>query len=146
MRSVYSSVSPIVFTGAQHTLMRHAHTRSRATDSEARGRLSQVLQLSPPVLRHWPCCVDSAIPEFRGGQRMGRFILGVIVGAAAVWVYRRALIEYVDDKTRLAPSKAADTLQSAAQTLQGARETIDPRISLVPVEPNPPSPRWLLGS
>src|SRR5207245_7236507 len=62
-------------------------------------------------------------------QRMGRFLLGMIVGAAAVWFYGRDLIEYVDDKTRIARSKAADTLHSAAETLQGARETIDRRIS-----------------
>ena len=39
------------------------------------------------------------------------------------------LIDYVDDKTRIARSKAADTLHSAAETLQGPRETIDRRIS-----------------
>jgi len=64
---------------------------------------------------------------------MGRFILGVIIGAAAVWFYGRDIIEYVDDKTRLARTKAADTLHSAAETLQQgareARETIDRRIS-----------------
>jgi len=60
---------------------------------------------------------------------MGRFLLGMIVGAAAVWFYGRDLIEYVDDKTRIARSKAADTLHSAAETLQGPRETIDRRIS-----------------
>ncbi|PYM95761.1 MAG: hypothetical protein DME08_15130 [Candidatus Rokuibacteriota bacterium] len=60
---------------------------------------------------------------------MGRFLLGMIVGAAAVWFYGRDLIDYVDDKTRIARSKAADTLHSAAETLQGPRETIDRRIS-----------------
>jgi len=59
---------------------------------------------------------------------MGRFILGVIVGAAAVWFYGREIFEYVDEKTRMAREKAADTLQSAAETLQGAKETIDRRV------------------
>jgi hypothetical protein len=60
---------------------------------------------------------------------MGRFILGVIVGAAAVWLYGRDIIDYVDDKTKIARTKAADTLHSAAETLQGNRETVDRRIS-----------------
>ncbi len=59
---------------------------------------------------------------------MGRFILGVIIGAAAVWFYGRDIIEYVDDKTRIARGKAADTLHSAAETLHGTRETIDRRV------------------
>src|SRR6058998_1871306 len=130
MRSACSSVSPAMLTGPQHTLMRGAHNRSDRREIRRRARASQVLQSSRRLLRHCPCCAGSCKSKgFKKGERMGRFILGVIVGAAAVWFYGRDLIDYVDDKTRIARAKAADTLHSAAETLQGARETIDRRIS-----------------
>src|SRR2546425_2844980 len=65
MRSACSSVSPTVFTGAQHTLMRQAHKRRR---QKIGARLSQVLQLSEQTWRRPACCVDSAITELQGGN------------------------------------------------------------------------------
>jgi len=56
---------------------------------------------------------------------IGSFIFGAIFGGAAVWVYRDQLREYFDDKTRVARSRAADTLQSAAEGLQSAKETLE---------------------
>jgi hypothetical protein len=54
----------------------------------------------------------------------GSFMLGLIMGGAAVWFYGREIGGYVDDKTRAARGKAADTLQAAAEGLQSAKETI----------------------
>ena len=59
---------------------------------------------------------------------MIRFILGAIIGGAAVWLYgdqMRTYLNYLDDKTRQARSKAADTLQAAAEGLQSAKGTLE---------------------
>jgi len=53
------------------------------------------------------------------------FLFGALIGGAAVWIYRDQLREYVDDKTKVARSRAADTLQSAAEGLQSAKETLE---------------------
>lgn len=57
---------------------------------------------------------------------IGRFILGAIVGGAAVWYYGPRLREYVDDASRNVRTRAADTLQSAAETLQSAKQAVEP--------------------
>jgi hypothetical protein len=57
------------------------------------------------------------------------FLFGALIGGTAVWVYRDRLREYVDDKTKVARSRAADTLQSAAEGLQSAKETLEGGLS-----------------
>lgn len=53
---------------------------------------------------------------------IGSFLLGVIVGAGAMWLYGRDIVMYVDEKTREARTRVAETLQSAADTLQGSKQ------------------------
>jgi hypothetical protein len=53
---------------------------------------------------------------------VGSFVLGVIVGAGAMWLYGRDIVMYVDEKTRDARTRVAETLQSAAETLQGSKQ------------------------
>ena len=50
------------------------------------------------------------------------FLLGVIVGAGAMWLYGRDIVMYVDERTRDARTRVAETLQSAAETLQGSKQ------------------------
>jgi hypothetical protein len=56
---------------------------------------------------------------------IGTFIFGALIGGATVWLYGDRLREYFDDKTQVARSRAADTLQSAAEGLQNAKETLE---------------------
>ena len=56
---------------------------------------------------------------------IGSFIFGALIGGATVWFYRDQLRDYVDDKTRVARSRAADTLQTASEGLQSAKETLE---------------------
>lgn len=56
---------------------------------------------------------------------IGSFIVGAIMGGAAVWLYGREIREYVEDRTRGARDKAADTLQAAAEGLQSAKEKVE---------------------
>lgn len=57
---------------------------------------------------------------------IGSFILGAIVGGAAVWYYGPQVRTYVDETSRSVRSRAADTLQTAAETLQSARQAVEP--------------------
>lgn len=54
---------------------------------------------------------------------VGSFLIGVLVGAGAMWLYGRDIVMYVDDKTREARARVAETLQSAADTLQPPRQS-----------------------
>jgi hypothetical protein len=56
---------------------------------------------------------------------IGSFVLGMIVGGAAVWVWGEQMREYIDDKTWAVRARAADGLGAAADTLQTAKETIE---------------------
>ena len=56
---------------------------------------------------------------------LGRLIFGALLGGAAVWFYRDQLKAYLDDKTRSARTRAADTLQAASENLQGSKETME---------------------
>lgn len=56
---------------------------------------------------------------------IGSFIVGAIMGGAAVWLYGREIREYVEDRTRGARDKAADTLQAAAEGLQSAKDKVE---------------------
>jgi hypothetical protein len=53
---------------------------------------------------------------------IGSFVLGAIMGGAAMWFYGREIRDYVGTATRDARTKAADTLHSAAEGLQAAKE------------------------
>ena len=56
---------------------------------------------------------------------IGTFLMGIIMGGAAVYFYGPQIREYLDDKTRTARTRAADTLQSAAEGLQSAKESVE---------------------
>lgn len=60
---------------------------------------------------------------------IGSFLFGVILGGAAVWLYGRELRDFIDDRTRTARSRAADTLQAASEGLQPAKESIEGGLS-----------------
>ncbi|HEY7650420.1 MAG TPA: hypothetical protein VID04_15600 [Methylomirabilota bacterium] len=56
---------------------------------------------------------------------IGSFLMGVIMGGAAVYFYGPQIREYLDEKTKTARTKAADTLQAASEGLQAAKETVE---------------------
>lgn len=56
---------------------------------------------------------------------IGSLIFGALIGGAAVWFYRDQMKAYLDDKTRSARTRAADTLQAASEGLQGSKETLE---------------------
>lgn len=60
---------------------------------------------------------------------IGSFLFGAILGGAAVWFYGRELREFIDDRTRGARGRAADTLQAASQGLQAAKESLEGGLS-----------------
>ncbi len=60
---------------------------------------------------------------------IGSFLFGAILGGAAVWFYGRELREFIDDRTRAARGRAADTLQAASQGLQAAKESLEGGLS-----------------
>ena len=60
---------------------------------------------------------------------IGSFLMGIIMGGAAVYFYGPQMRQYLDEKTRTARSRAADTLQSAAEGLQSAKDTIEGGVS-----------------
>jgi len=53
------------------------------------------------------------------------FVAGMVVGGVLVWIYGREIREYVDDKTRGARTRAAETLGAAAEGLAAAKERIE---------------------
>jgi hypothetical protein len=67
------------------------------------------------------------LPVWAGRRRavITGFLMGAVVGGAAVWFYGTQMRQYLDDKTRTARSRAADTLQAAAETLQSAKDTVE---------------------
>lgn len=60
---------------------------------------------------------------------IGSFLMGVIMGGAAVYFYGPQIREYLDEKTKTARSRAADTLQAASEGLQAAKETVEGGLS-----------------
>jgi hypothetical protein len=64
-----------------------------------------------------------------GNVVVGSFMLGMIVGGAAVWFWGEQMREYVDDKTWAMRARAAEGLGAAADTLQSARETVEGGVS-----------------
>lgn len=52
---------------------------------------------------------------------IGSFILGALVGGAAVWYYGREIRRFLDENTEPVRRRAAETLQAAADTLQSPR-------------------------
>jgi hypothetical protein len=57
------------------------------------------------------------------------FLLGAIVGGAAVWWYKDELREYVDDMTVGLRDRAAAGLEQAADRLQTAADTVEGGLS-----------------
>jgi hypothetical protein len=53
------------------------------------------------------------------------FLLGAIVGGAAVWCYKDEIREYVDDMTAGFRDRAASGLEQAAERLQTAADTVE---------------------
>jgi hypothetical protein len=56
---------------------------------------------------------------------VGTFLMGIIMGGAAVYFYGPQIREFLDDKSRTVRSRAADGLQSAAEGLQSAKESVE---------------------
>lgn len=56
---------------------------------------------------------------------IGSFVLGAIVGGAAVWLYGPQIRAFVEDRTRTARGRAAGTLQAASEGLQAAKEKLE---------------------
>jgi hypothetical protein len=58
------------------------------------------------------------------------FVLGVIVGAAAVWLWGREMEEYVEEQTRGMRTKAAEGVQAVeekvSEALRAGQEAIRP--------------------
>jgi hypothetical protein len=46
----------------------------------------------------------------------GAFVLGVIVGAAVVWLWGREMEEYVEEKTRGVRTKAVERVRAVEET------------------------------
>jgi hypothetical protein len=46
----------------------------------------------------------------------GVFVLGVVLGAAVVWLWRRELEEYVGEKTRGVRTRVADSVRAVEET------------------------------
>lgn len=63
---------------------------------------------------------------------IGSFVLGMMVGGAAVWLWGEQMREYVDDKTWAIRARAAEGLGAAADTLHSAKETIEDGFSGAP--------------
>lgn len=57
------------------------------------------------------------------------FLLGAIVGGAAVWLYKDEIREYVDDMTSGLRDRAASGLEQAAERLQTAADTVEGGLS-----------------
>lgn len=66
---------------------------------------------------------------------VGSFMLGVIVGGAAVWLWGEQMREYVDDKTWAVRARAAEGLGAAADTLKSAKATIEGGLTGTPPGP-----------
>jgi hypothetical protein len=58
------------------------------------------------------------------------FVLGLIVGAAAVWLWGREMEEYVEEQTRGMRTKAAEGVQAVeekvSEALRAGQEAIRP--------------------
>lgn len=59
------------------------------------------------------------------------FVLGAIVGGAAMYFYGERIRDYADQTTRGARDRAADTLHAAADSLQAATDTARQRMESV---------------
>ena len=57
------------------------------------------------------------------------FVMGAIVGGAAVWWYKDEIREYVDDMTAGLRDRTASGLEQAAERLQTAADTVEGGLS-----------------
>lgn len=60
---------------------------------------------------------------------MLRFIVGLIAGSLAVWIWREDMREYADRSTRLLRIKAADRLRTVQEVTESALDTAKEQIS-----------------
>ena len=54
------------------------------------------------------------------------FVLGAIIGAVAVWRWRKDIEEYVEEMTRGARARVADGVQAVEETLHAGQDAIRP--------------------
>jgi hypothetical protein len=54
------------------------------------------------------------------------FVLGAIIGAVAVWRWKKDIEEYVEAMTRGARSRVADRVQAVEETLHAGQDAIRP--------------------
>jgi uncharacterized protein YgfB (UPF0149 family) len=57
------------------------------------------------------------------------FMMGVIVGGVAVWVWRDELHDFMNQKTRVLRTNAADQLQIVQKATESALDTAKEQIS-----------------
>ena len=74
------------------------------------------------------------------------FILGTIVGGAAVWLYGDRIREYVDARTEAVRERVAGGIDAVTDSLQAVKERVEDGLSGQSVLPNPPEPRTVSGS
>ena len=60
---------------------------------------------------------------------MLRFIVGLIAGSVAVWIWRDDMREYADRRTRFLRTKAADQLRTVQKVTESALDTAKEQIS-----------------
>jgi predicted DNA-binding protein (UPF0251 family) len=60
---------------------------------------------------------------------MLRFMMGVIAGGVAVWVWRDELRDFMNQKTRVFRTNAADRLQIVQKATESALDTAKEQIS-----------------
>ena len=54
------------------------------------------------------------------------FVLGAIIGAVAVWRWKKDIEEYMEGMTRGARSRVADGVQAVEETLHAGQDAIRP--------------------
>jgi uncharacterized protein YgfB (UPF0149 family) len=60
---------------------------------------------------------------------MFRFIMGVIAGGVAVWIWRDELRDFMNQKTHVLRANAANRLQSVQKATESALDTAKEQIS-----------------
>lgn len=60
---------------------------------------------------------------------MRRFVIGVIAGGVAVWVWRDELRKFMEKRTRVVRTKAADQLDMVQRATESALDTAKEQIS-----------------
>jgi len=70
--------------------------------------------------------IHVALRLLRGGRTVIKsFLVGAIIGAAAMVIYGRRIAAYLEDRTFTVRMKAADKLGAVAQGVESMRETVE---------------------